>query len=165
MAEGLESLDPAWIPCERRAKLYESLVLVAGGAGVLALGPRLFGWDFGAMTPWLWSAYGVVIVLVWTHALLWPGLAWKHAAWRRSELGLEIRRGVLWRRVLDVPRSRVQHTDVLDGPLLRKYGLARLSVFTAGTTFAEVQLVGVRREVALELRDWLIGRSEEAVVD
>ena len=161
MEEEIESLDPAWIPCERRAKFYESLVLVVSGAAFLLFGPGLLGWDFAAFMAWLWVLYGVVVLALWTHAWFWPLLAWRHAGWRKSDLGLEIRRGVLWRRVLDVPRSRVQHTDVLEGPLLRKYGLARLSVFTAGTTFAEVQLVGVKREVAHELRDWLIGRTED----
>jgi membrane protein YdbS with pleckstrin-like domain len=52
--------------------------------------------------------------------------------------GLEIRRGVFWRSVVNVPRSRVQHTDVSQGPLERSYGLGTLIVYTAGTDHAQV---------------------------
>ena len=73
-----------------------------------------------------------------------------------DERGLEIRRGVIWKRVVNVPRSRVQHTDVSQGPLERRYGLGTLVIYTAGTEYARITLAGLEHAVALALRENLM---------
>ena len=54
-------------------------------------------------------------------------LDYAHAGYQLDGDGLKLRRGVLWQIVTHVPRSRVQHTDVSQGPLERRYGSARWS--------------------------------------
>ncbi len=71
---------------------------------------------------------------------------------------------MLWQIVTHVPRSRVQHTDVSQGPLERRYGLGTLVVYTAGTNHARVALPGLAHEVARALRDELRAeRVDDAV--
>ena len=69
---------------------------------------------------------------------------------------MSIRRGVVWRSEISVPRSRVQHTDVSQGPLQRRFGLATLILHTAGTHHASVSLAGLPHAAALAIRDYLI---------
>jgi hypothetical protein len=77
---------------------------------------------------------------------------------------LEIRRGVWWRSVVTVPLSRVQHTDVNQGPLQRRFDLSTLVVHTAGTQHATVKLEGLGKEVAESVRDELLKqRGDDAV--
>ena len=73
--------------------------------------------------------------------------------------GLRIRRGVWWHVETFVPRVRIQHTDVTQGPLARHYGMATLKVHTAGTQQAEIQVEGLPHADALALRDLLLGRD------
>ena len=54
----------------------------------------------------------------------------------------------IWRSITHVPRSRVQHTDVSQGPLERRYGLGTLIVYTAGTDHARVSLPGLAWDTA-----------------
>ena len=63
-----------------------------------------------------------------------------------------------------MPRSRVQHTDVSQGPLERHYGLGTLVVYTAGTDHARVSLPGLAHEVAIQLRDDLRPDRHDDVV-
>jgi membrane protein YdbS with pleckstrin-like domain len=78
--------------------------------------------------------------------------------------GIEIRRGVVWRKVINVPRSRVQHTDVSQGPLERVHGLGTLAIYTAGTDHAEVSLHGLDHQTSLRIRDHLLpGETSDAV--
>jgi membrane protein YdbS with pleckstrin-like domain len=70
---------------------------------------------------------------------------------------LEIRRGIFWRREITIPRARVQHTDVRQGPLQRQYGVAKLVIHTAGTEAASIELNGLSLPIAKWLRDALIG--------
>ena len=96
-------------------------------------------------------------------ALLWAGLRYRRAWARRYRCallpdGLLLRHGVWWRREVFVPRARVQHTEVHEGPLLRRFGMAALKVFTAGTRMAELEVSWLPRASAIELRDRLLDR-------
>jgi membrane protein YdbS with pleckstrin-like domain len=108
-----------------------------------------------ALTGWL-----VLVGLLAVWSIGWPVLAYRRTSYRVDEQGIQIRRGVLWRTVSSVPRSRVQHTDVSQGPLERSFGLATLIVHTAGTHNASVSLGGLEHQVALRIRDHLIEGGE-----
>jgi membrane protein YdbS with pleckstrin-like domain len=100
---------------------------------------------------------GVQLVL----AVLWPPLSYRRLRWRLDAAGLHLRRGVLWRSDITVPRSRVQHTDVSQGPFARLFGLASLVVYTAGTEHSEVALPGLRHATACAIRDFLIAAGAD----
>ena len=125
----------------------------------------------------LWSAsgqlvVGVILVPLWMallglaawHLRRWPAIAYRYAWYRVDERGIEIRRGVVWRSITNVPRSRVQHTDVSQGPLERKFGLGTLVIHTAGTTHSKVTLDGLEYETARRIRAYLLpGNDSDAV--
>jgi membrane protein YdbS with pleckstrin-like domain len=102
------------------------------------------------------AAWGLAVVGAGYFTWRWPTLHHRHLRYRVDASGIRIRRGVLWRKVVSIPTSRVQHTDVSQGPLQRNYGLATLVVHTAGTKDASIALSGLNREVALRLRDHLL---------
>jgi membrane protein YdbS with pleckstrin-like domain len=94
-----------------------------------------------------------------SHAMWWPVLEHRHLWYRVTPEEVRIRRGVWWRGVSSVPRSRVQHTDVSQGPIQRGFGLATLVIYTAGTQHASVPLDGLAHETAVRIRDHLIDAS------
>lgn len=108
-------------------------------------------------------APALVAGVIWV-AHVWPVIAHRHASYRVDEEGIEIKRGVVWRYIIDVPRSRVQHTDVSQGPIERSYGLGTLVIYTAGTEHAKVQLHGLDHSVALRIRDHLLQTGAGDVV-
>lgn len=72
--------------------------------------------------------------------------------------GLLLHRGVWWRSEIFVPRARVQHTDVEQGPVARRLGIATIKIFTAGASTGEIGIRGLAHGDALLLRDELLGR-------
>lgn len=77
-----------------------------------------------------------------------------------SEQGMRVRSGVLWRREIWLPIARLQHLDVNQGPLGRKWGMARLVLHTAGTHDHELAVHGLSASVAHELREILMPRQQ-----
>ncbi len=136
-----------------------SLAILAGGTA------GLFGSQIGAL-PRLLGFAGLLlpIGLLWVRALLWPPLRYRHTSYRVTPGALEIRHGVVWRVMIHVPRSRVQHTDVTRGPLERSFGLATLVVYTAGTERASISLEGLDGDSATEIRDRLIPEGADDAV-
>ena len=150
-----QKLDPRSVPCERIAGWIRSAVLLLlGSVGLIfywtGREPRLVRLLFLAgllLFVVLASLFATVVL---------PRLAWKHASWRLFPLALEIRRGVVFRHLVSVPRARVQHTDIERGPIERRFGLATLVVHTAGHDDSEIRLEGLEHGVALALRDRLL---------
>ncbi len=70
-----------------------------------------------------------------------------------SEDRLRVVRGIWFRRDTVVPFGRVQHIDVDQSPLERFFGLATLTLHTAGTHNASVNLPGLERGLAMEMRE------------
>lgn len=164
IADGRErSLDPRSIAVQRITGWIVSGAIMAGQ--LLALLLVLFlaplpGW---AMALLVLLGVAVILGLAWL-AHRWPEVEHRHASYKVDGRGIEIRRGVVWRKVINVPRSRVQHTDVSQGPLERGHGLATLVLFTAGTSHARVDLHGLDHATALRIRDhFLAGEGDDAV--
>ncbi|MDN3647008.1 PH domain-containing protein [Pontixanthobacter aestiaquae] len=66
---------------------------------------------------------------------------------------LRVVKGILFRSDTVVPFGRVQHIDVDQGPLQRTYGIATLTLHTAGSHNASVHLPGLANEDALAMRE------------
>jgi uncharacterized protein len=66
---------------------------------------------------------------------------------------LRVVSGYLFHSDTVVPFGRVQHIDVDQGPLQRPYGLATLTLHTAGNHNSTVALPGLAHEDALKMRE------------
>ena len=76
--------------------------------------------------------------------------------------GVLIRRGVWWRGEIFVPRARIQHTEINQGPLDRRWGMASVAIHTAGTRLESITVPGLTRALAEALRDALLDRKSHA---
>lgn len=66
---------------------------------------------------------------------------------------LRIQRGYLFYSDTVVPFGRIQHMDVDQGPIERRYDLATFSAHTAGTHGSTITLPGLKHADALILRE------------
>jgi membrane protein YdbS with pleckstrin-like domain len=164
VADGVDHpLDRRIIALHRQTGLIGAVVrtvfIIGAALGLARIPPfaPLDGMPFGPFgaTPLVILA-GALIAAAFAHAWMWPPIAYRHASYRVDDGGIEIRSGVLWRVITTVPRSRVQHTDVSQGPFERRHGLATLSIHTAGTELAEVEVDGLEYRRALAVRDHLL---------
>ncbi len=152
-AEPKLPLDPRYITLQREVGIITTAVTSIG----LAIGLVVL------LTPrrWLWCLALWILgtcLLAWLF-YRWPAIEYRHWSYRIDADGIEIRRGVYWRSIINVPRSRVQHTDVIQGPLERRHGLGRLLIHTAGTEHSRVELPGLEHQAAIGIRDLLLPRE------
>jgi uncharacterized protein len=155
IADGIErQLDPRWIPVQRILAAIPTMI-VAGVSFVFLM--------------YLWAASGILLLgllllPVWATLMAalawqlqrWPAISYRFSSYRVDQAGIEIRHGVYWRTITNLPRSRVQHTDVSQGPLERRYGLGTLVVYTAGTAHSRVTVSGLDFDVARRIRAHLL---------
>lgn len=94
-----------------------------------------------------------VLLAALAFVLIFPGRRYRRWGYRLGADRLRIARGYLFHSDTVVPLGRVQHIDVHQGPIDGRFGLATLTVHTAGTHNASVRLPGLRHEDALAMRE------------
>lgn len=157
-------IDPNSVTVQRLAGAITTAVLslMALGGVVIVLIASSTTWLQGGL--WLagWSGLTTAIGLF---AVFWPPVRYRYISYRLDAHGIEIRQGVWWKSTVNIPHSRVQHTDVQQGPIERSFGLATLLIHTAGTQHAVIPLSGLGHEVALAIRDYLLQEGERRAED
>ncbi|PPA70553.1 PH domain-containing protein [Jeotgalibacillus proteolyticus] len=101
------------------------------------------GWIIAAA-----AAIPVVVCLLSVFVL--PVIKWKRWRYEVREEEIELQHGIFIVKRTLVPMVRVQHVDTEQGPILRKYQLATISISTAATLH---QIPALDIEEADSLRD------------
>ena len=81
-------------------------------------------------------AMSAVVALLAIYMLASPPIFYKHYRYRMDEDCVEVRRGVIIRSHTLVPVERIHQVNVSKGPILRRFGLADVTITTAGGTVA-----------------------------
>lgn len=154
------SVDARNIKLQSLISLITSAVLAVGWlVGVLGTYVSIgLGWVFYSVVG---VGFALVVLLFW-FSFYWPRLSHRKTSYRLDETGLLIQRGVFFQHRISVPTARVQHADVSQGPLQRQFDLGTLTVHTAGTSNASVELDGLQHGIALALRDQIV-RQRKAI--
>jgi membrane protein YdbS with pleckstrin-like domain len=145
---------------ERRVVAYwmigDTLSVAIVAALAWFVGQPLLAKHWDAWSPaWEQVLLGLCLGLA-ALALLTPPLAF--ARWRYGFLGdlLLMRYGILFVEERAVPVRRMQHVDLVRGPIERLFGLATLVVFTAGNEGSAFRVPGLSAARARELRDRIV---------
>ncbi|HSP60886.1 MAG TPA: PH domain-containing protein [Ornithinimicrobium sp.] len=102
---------------------------------------------------WIWLA-----VVGGALALVAGMVSWFITRYRVTDAQLQLRTGLLNRRVLTAPLDRVRSVDIESTPVHRVLGLATVKVGT-GVDSSRIELDGLGREQAAAMRTFLLSRS------
>ncbi|PLR95557.1 PH domain-containing protein [Bacillus sp. T33-2] len=138
----------------RISGVIHSLLIWLLGGGLIVL-TVMFNWP-------LWII-GVVLLAASAYTYFFvklvPELRWRRWRYEVREQEIELQHGVFIIKRTLVPMVRVQHVDTLQGPLLRKYSLANVTISTAAT----IHLIpGLDIEEADDLRQSISGLARVA---
>ena len=126
---------------------YALTGIVLALVGLVIDRTALEGLPFGHALPIAIAAVGVAAVLIV------PQRKYRRLRYRLNERLLQVVRGWMFHTDTVVPLVRVQHLDVVRGPVDKMFGTASLVVHTAGTHNSTVILPGLAPDRAAEMRD------------
>jgi membrane protein YdbS with pleckstrin-like domain len=141
----MERPEPRVIGYWRARALVLSLPLAAFVAPWATMLPGDALWNLAAVV-------GASLVLGVLVAIVAPGIRYRRLRFAIDEEALRIEDGVLIQIAKVVPASRLQHVDVIRGPLERAFGLASVAVYTAGGQAATWRIPGLLPARAESLR-------------
>lgn len=103
------------------------------------------------LTLW-YVCIAIIICLICTYlfVFLFPWLRWRRWRYEVFEQEVYIQHGILIMSRTLVPMIRVQHVDTKQGPILKKFHLASVTISTAATTH---EIPALLETDASDLRD------------
>ncbi|SNU01946.1 hypothetical protein SAMN06298212_1216 [Ruaniaceae bacterium KH17] len=110
------------------------------------------------ISPWFWIGAGTfALVTIW---LLWliPRQV-RAIGYAEAEDDLLVKKGVAFKKLSVIPYGRMQYVDVNQGPVVRRFGISQVTLYTASPT-TDATLPGLPQAEAHRLRDRLTARGE-----
>ncbi|MBO4763064.1 MAG: PH domain-containing protein, partial [Candidatus Methanomethylophilaceae archaeon] len=125
--DGFRTLDPV-----SKKAMYVGNALTMAAFAVFAA----VSLHFSQGTAWFLPSAAMVVfaVVLAFYLFLSPPVFYRHYRYRMDDDCIEVRSGVVIRSHVLVPVERVHQVAVNKGPILRKFGLAQVTVTTAGGT-------------------------------
>lgn len=117
---------------------------------VFLWGYHLLSPDSGLSTWTLIALFVLILIASGLVILFIPEIRWQRWYYQVDEHEVDLQSGIIIITRTLVPIKRVQHVDTRQGPILRSYGLADVTISTAATTH---RIPALNEEVADQVRD------------
>lgn len=142
-------------PLERDYFTVERISLVIAMGILLLIGGVFFLAVDQLQDPLKIAGAALVFALFVVFNLVAIQVNYKYSGYALREKDILYRSGWLQRKTRIVMISRIQHVSVQSGPLERRFGLASVSVFTAGSAAADFTIKGIKEETAQKIKAWI----------
>lgn len=104
-------------------------IFLAFLTGIITFLSLKFDWPQWIM----WVAIALVIISATFSIIVFPSIRWRIWRYEVREQEIEIQSGLFIVKRTLIPMVRVQHVDTEQGPILKKYALANISISSAAT--------------------------------
>jgi len=146
-------LEPAY----RRVRVISTalfvLVILMATWGVALFRPE--------MAPASYFVAGAIsVVALWL--VYYQYFSFGFLGYAMRERDITFREGWLWRSTATVPFNRVQHCDIRQGIIERQFGLAHLTIYTAGGDSSDVEIPGLTHANAERMKSFILQSTEHA---
>jgi membrane protein YdbS with pleckstrin-like domain len=125
--------------------------------GLVLLHQFLFLEELKAYIILLYTFFIIIFGFIFLYLKL--GFPMKKYALRERDISYKS--GLLIKKITTVPFSRIQHVEIDEKPISRLFGLASLSVYTAGDGSDDLVVKGLKKEVAIQLKEFIITKIDE----
>jgi len=107
----------------------------------------------------LWI-FGVFTVVAFTAFVLYR-IAFKKKAYAFRNHDVIYRSGIISTNTMVIPYNRVQHVALHEGFISRMFGLAKVEIFTAGGSSSDIEIPGIEKEEAENIKQLLMGKIQK----
>lgn len=102
-----------------------------------------------AAEPWIIAAVIFFWILISIPIIIWIPAAFNALEYYIDDEGVKMKGGVVWKKHVTVPYSKITNVDITQGPMQRRYNIGTIHVQTAGAggqqgQKAELKMNGIR---------------------
>lgn len=164
-----QQLDITQLPAVERLEMtplepdYKIVRYISGG--IIATALIIISWSIILLQPDTWpygfyAATFITLLALWI--IIYHGLSFEFMGYAMREKDISFKSGLLWRSMTTVPFNRVQHCDIKQGMLDRRFGLAKLTIYTAGGQSTDLMIPGLLPDTAERMKTFILQSTEQA---
>lgn len=106
---------------------------------------------------WIFGFFLIVVNL----AFLFARIGFKKKAYAFRNHDVIYRSGIIATNTMVIPYNRVQHVALHEGLISRYFGLAKVEIFTAGGSSSDLEIPGIAKEEAENIKQLLMGKIQK----
>lgn len=133
------------------------LVFIPLFAGLILLHQFVFDEEVLAYIIYIYFAFLFLFGLMFLHILL----SFSKRKYALREKDISYKEGLFVKTLTTVPFSRIQHVETDEKPISRIFGLSSLSVYTAGDSSDDLEIKGIKKETALQIKEFISTKINE----
>lgn len=99
----------------------------------------------------------VLIVFI----LLFSRIAFRKKRFAFRNHDVLFRHGIIATNTIVIPYNRIQHVALHEGLVSRCFGLAKIEIFTAGGSSSDIEIPGIEKEQAENIKQLLMGKIQK----
>jgi len=111
--------------------------------------------DIPGFIPWI--AAGLFLAII-VYSLIITRLSFSRRGYLIRERDIAYRRGLISFRLTSIPFNRIQHVELIQTVIAKQMGLAKIKVYTAGSSADDLVIPGLPLDVAGQIREFLTGK-------
>ena len=141
---------------------YWKVILINIGIFFLILGIAIglvnyFMEEFSGNLGYFITIYFTLLILVLGFSRL--GFKKKGFAFRTHDV--LFRSGIIATNTIVIPYNRIQHVALHESFISRIFGLAKVEIFTAGASSSDLEIAGIEKEEAENIKQLLMGKIQK----
>jgi membrane protein YdbS with pleckstrin-like domain len=103
------------------------------------------------------SAFGLFILFF----VFFSHLSFKKKGFAFREHDVLFRYGIIATNTIVIPYNRIQHVALHEGMVSRYFGLDKIEIFTAGGSSSDIEIPGIEKEQAENIKQLLMGKIQK----
>jgi membrane protein YdbS with pleckstrin-like domain len=130
------------------------VVLALGSLVFSIVKPELF-------TNKIWMILGFSTLLFSSLLLVLSVIGFMKKGFAFREHDVLFRHGIIATTTIVIPYNRVQHVALHEAFVSRYFGLAKIAIFTAGGSSSDIEIPGIAKEQAENIKQLLMGKIQK----
>lgn len=103
------------------------------------------------------SAFGLFVVIF----IFFSYVSYKKKGFAFREQDVLFKYGIIATSTIVIPYNRIQHVALHEGVISRYFGLAKIEIFTAGGRSSDIEIPGIQKEQAENIKQLLMGKIQK----
>lgn len=113
--------------------------------------------DFKEFTVQLVAAYFIILA----GSVLFSRIGFKKKGFAFRDHDVLFRHGIIATTTIVIPYNRIQHVALHEGLISRSFNLAEVRVFTAGGKESDIEIPGIEKSRAEDIKQLLMGKIQK----
>lgn len=109
----------------------------------------------------VWLILGVIIPLLSAFIIVFSIIGFQKKRFAFRDHDVLFKHGIIAENTIVIPYNRIQHVALHEGLVSRYFGLAKIEIFTAGGSSSDIEIPGIEKEHAENIKQLLMGKIQK----